>query len=360
MKISKSLTVLALSISLNCFAAGVSNLDFQEKSADLVSSDITTQQNAYNFFLQNANSNLPSLYSVGKAYYYGYGVKKDRDTAVSILNKAAAQGYATAYTLLGIYYIEEEKDNQKGLEYLVHAVEKKDGEAAYYIGKLYDEGKYVEKNEYYAVSYYSDGARFGNANAQYKIGVKMLKSGDKSNYGKGISYLKKAAGAGHLQSCVELSRLYATSNDFVKDSKRDYIYYLTCAANGGDSESQSILAGYYRTGNIVSQDDNKANYYYNLYASNAVTKEEQKDPSTYYYAAISAMKEKDYEKAIRFFQISADKGNADAYYALGRIYENGLGVRVDYELALDYYKKAKNSGKDIVNDILRVENLKNK
>lgn len=352
---NNKLKIIALLMMINTpvFAA-INVQDNNTYTSYLLSSDVAKQTEAYSYFLKNANSDVNALFKLGKAYYYGYGTKKDENTAVGIFKKAAGMNYPPAFTMLGIHLIEKERDIAGGLEYLVKAVELKDGDAGYYIGKLYDEGKIVDQNEYYAVKYYADGAKYGNADAQYNVGIKMLKSGDKSNYARGISYLKKSAGNNHKQACVELSKLFITDNDFVSVSKRDHITYLTCAAMAGDDDSTLELADYYRIGKIVSPDEKKSAYFYNLYL---VNNKNTKDGDLLFNAGVMNMKVGNSNVGIEYLQNSASNGSADGAYTLAKFYEVGYGVPVNMKQAYNYYKVSQSNGKDTVQDILRVERL---
>jgi TPR repeat protein len=49
-------------------------------------------------------------------------------------------------------------------------------------------------------------------------------------------------------------------------------------------------------------------------------------------------------RAREWFTKAADAGQAGAYYSLGLIYENGLGVRADPARATDYYRRAAAGG----------------
>ena len=48
----------------------------------------------------------------------------------------------------------------------------------------------------------------------------------------------------------------------------------------------------------------------------------------------------DYTIAFAFFRLSAEKGNIEATYKLGNLYQSGKGVEKNIELALEYYDKA--------------------
>ena len=55
---------------------------------------------------------------------------------------------------------------------------------------------------------------------------------------------------------------------------------------------------------------------------------------------VKAFQNKDYEKARKFFEPLAQKGNANAQFGLGLLYRNGLGVRKNLRKAYELYKDA--------------------
>lgn len=56
------------------------------------------------------------------------------------------------------------------------------------------------------------------------------------------------------------------------------------------------------------------------------------------------LENQDYEKAVKWFQKSAEQDFISAYYNLGQCYMNGWGVEKDAEKAITYYKKAAEKG----------------
>jgi TPR repeat protein len=54
--------------------------------------------------------------------------------------------------------------------------------------------------------------------------------------------------------------------------------------------------------------------------------------------------DKDYSKAVGFFQKAAEQGDVGAEYGLGCAYDYGLGVDKDYSQAVKWYKKAADQG----------------
>ena len=64
---------------------------------------------------------------------------------------------------------------------------------------------------------------------------------------------------------------------------------------------------------------------------------QQKD---FFQKAEVATDEKDYAKAMEYYQKSADMGNTKAWIDLGGIYYNGDGVSQDYNKAMEYFRRA--------------------
>ena len=53
---------------------------------------------------------------------------------------------------------------------------------------------------------------------------------------------------------------------------------------------------------------------------------------------------RDYEKALKYYQLSADKGYVKAWKAIGSLYYYGDGVEQSYEKALEYWLYAAEQG----------------
>ena len=53
---------------------------------------------------------------------------------------------------------------------------------------------------------------------------------------------------------------------------------------------------------------------------------------------------KDYEKALKYYQMSAEKGYVKAWKAIGSLYYYGDGVEQSYEKALEYWLHAAEQG----------------
>ena len=59
---------------------------------------------------------------------------------------------------------------------------------------------------------------------------------------------------------------------------------------------------------------------------------------------VNAYEKGDYKTALTIFEDLAKKGDIDAQYNLGLMYDNGYGVKQDYKKAIEWYEKAVNQG----------------
>ena len=70
--------------------------------------------------------------------------------------------------------------------------------------------------------------------------------------------------------------------------------------------------------------------------------EEECHPKEAYHQFIKGVRceqKKDHDNAIVWYRIAADNGNSNACLQMGYLYDDGLGVKQDYETALRWYQK---------------------
>ena len=61
----------------------------------------------------------------------------------------------------------------------------------------------------------------------------------------------------------------------------------------------------------------------------------------------------DYDQALKWYRLAADKGNAAAQKSLGYMYDAGLGVKQDYDQAVKWYRLAADQGLELAKNSLR-------
>lgn len=113
--------------------------------------------------------------NLAKAYYYGWGVKKDKSVAFKTLNDADfSKLYPDEVYLLAKMYMNGEGTQQnfyKAFEYLQYAANKGHTDAMCYLGVCYHEGTGVERNDSLAFIQFNKAANAGNAWGQRCVAI---------------------------------------------------------------------------------------------------------------------------------------------------------------------------------------------
>lgn len=359
MKTSKKLlTAIGLTtllISTSVFSSGEGD-KFLKMTNDVKRYSEEMQKNYFESVLKKISKSEKQLPFIGYLYYNGIGISADKQTAFNMYKRSANEGSPLGMYLLGKYYIEDLNKFKEGLSWLLKSADKEESLAALYIAQLYSEGKYVAKDEYFALEYYHLAAKLGSTEAAFNIAEKLLSSGDPSGYPKGLEYLNYAAERQNVQACNTLAKLYITKNVFVGVDPKKHIIYTACAAKNGDLTAIRTIADYYTRGYIVSIDNDQASKYYEQYINSIGKIPNSKDDiDLFYEAGVVEYTIGNNKKAIEFLRIAAKSSHAEAANTLGRMYENGTGVKIDLNTALEYYQLAQKNGLDTSESIARVQ-----
>lgn len=154
-------------------------------------------------------NNAKAMHYIGKMYFKGEGVAKDRSKSVSYWQKAAGIGYAVSAYNMGIcckfgYGIS--KDTKKALEWFEYAVELGDTPSAFQIGKLYRDGHLGTTDFSRARIWFEKAARKGNESAMNDLAV-MYQKGTHipKDLPKAYAWFKLAAEKGNKKAPKNLS-----------------------------------------------------------------------------------------------------------------------------------------------------------
>lgn len=140
----------------------------------------------------------------------------------------------------------------------------------------------------------------GNVEAAYKVGLYFLYGIDvEHSLGDAKKWFTLAAIQGHALAQNNLGVCYMTEEEEEAPQYKHAKIWLTKSAEQGCSSGQ-----------------------YNL--------------GTYYFKI-----EKNYQEAIKWFNIASTNGSTRAYYELGKCYYFGLGAEESIELATKYYRLSK-------------------
>ena len=281
-----------------------------------------------------------ACYKKGKEYYD----KRDYKQAVEWYQKAADQGYADAQYDLGRMFnmgFGVTKDNAKAVEWFQKAANQGHADAQNYMGYMYDEGFGVTEDDAKAVEWYQKAANQGHASAQNNLGG-MYENGRgvTKDYAKAVEWYRKAANQGDEFAQYNLGKMYDIGYGVPKDYAMAVEWYQK-AANQGIEFAQNRLGYMYEKGYGVPKDYAKAVEWYQKAADNDLPTAQN---SLGYMYENGYGVTKDYAKAVEWYQKAARHGHEVAQYHLGVMYQNGEGVTKDYAKAVEWYQKAANQG----------------
>ena len=177
----------------------------------------------------------------------------------------------------------------------------------------------------------------GDIQSQYEVAKLYYEGiGETSDKKEAIKYYKLAADKGHLASQNELSMIY-----FKDDNDSEGIKYLKMAADQGDEESITALGETYEE--MGNQEE--AFKYYKLAA-------DKHDDNGFWADCIGKMYEegrgvrRSIPDALTYYKLSVDRGNVRAAYDVGRMHDfNGITSSTKcLTSAFKYYKLAADIG----------------
>ena len=261
----------------------------------------------------------------------------DRD-ALEDLEKAADGGNARAAYLLGQIYGDEKwkllLDYPRALGYY-RKVAEKSADAAYQIGRFYQNGFGVEKNEDEALSWYQKAAQKGYAPA-----ICLLcdpKDADRefraqiARYQAALKKHKKHGGNKEEQDLF-VGGIFREGETLTRTA-----LWADCAAKDGDGEMGALCGILSSVKGSRKKDLADAVAYYQK-AVEVGNTDAMLGLASLYQTGRGV--KKDPAKAIELLKQAADAGSGLAMFRLGEIFETGKGTKKDPAAALDWYQKA--------------------
>ena len=214
----------------------------------------------------------------------------DKEKAVEIYKKFAAQGNMYAIAGLGVCYCYAkgvECDIKKGIELIKKTTKAGNPKGYNVMGVCYKWGIGVERNLEKSVEYFLISAKLGFASGQYNLGVAFLiGEGISKDYKKSVLWLEKAVKQDHASAFGALGKCYREGKGVAKNLIKGF-ELTKIAASQGDVHFQYELGNCYYNGCGTKQN---------------------------------------YKQAVYWYQISANQGYANAQFSLGLCYANGIGI----------------------------------
>ena len=268
----------------------------------------------------------------------------DKEKAVEIYKKFAAQGNMYAIAGLGVCYCYAkgvECDIKKGIELIKKATKAGNPKGYNVMGVCYKWGIGVEKNLEKSVEYFLISAKLGFASGQYNLGVAFLiGEGISKDYKKSVLWLEKAVKQDHASAFGALGKCYREGKGVAKNLIKGF-ELTKIAASQGDVHFQYELGNCYYNGCGTKQNYKQAVYWYQISANQGYANA-QFSLGLCYANGIGI--EKKCKEAVYWYRKSAEQGNASAQNNLGVCYKKGNGCKQSFRVAVGLFQKSSKQG----------------
>lgn len=252
-------------------------------------------------------------YEVGLMYANGIGTAQNLALAIEWVAKAADRGLASAQYLLGTRYalgIVVERDERIALGWYLSAAQQGHAKATLALGKFFSEPHVALANAHIEIA-----AQAGNAEAQYAWAIALGKQADSASDRKTVvRWLASAAKLGHSKAQVLLGKAYATGSGVAQDLEQAR-EWLRIAVRQNSPLAFVALAELDAQG-----------------GRGPVTRASLRGRST-----------ERRETREHWDKVQAGQ-DAEETFALGVMFEKGLGVAVDLDRAVELYRIAAERG----------------
>ena len=218
---------------------------------------------------------------------------------------------------------------------------------------LYEKGIAArERGDYStALQALGDAAKGGLPEAIFEFGQLFFAGkGVERSLQRSFDCAVSAAKLGYPRAMLFIATLYIKGLGFEPNGEKA-AEWLQKAADLGDASAQFNLALLYSKGDLIARDFDKALPLARAAAEQGHEKAQQlidnlqeSERDEWMTQGVEAYKKGDFQNAAFLFRQAAGAGSAAAAFNLGLCYENGEGVRKDYQKALRWYTKGAELG----------------
>jgi len=279
--------------------------------------------------------------SIANMYYHGLGVERDFQKAMNIFLNAAERGCAEAMCCMGDMYSLGQgvtMDYIQAMEWYVKAAKKNNPDACYNLGEMYVNGDGVEIDEKEAFEWFLKAAELDWTMAKVKVGQCYRDGiGVDVSYEKAMEWFDKAADDGDVDALYEISLLYEENEE--DDMAVDY---QLKAAELGHVGSMVAIGFKYQEGNSGLDQDYEMALEWFFKASSFKSGIAMWAMGTMFNEGLGV--KQDFTQARKWFEKAYDFGYSQACYNIGLLFENGLGVEKDVMKAIEWYSKDEDNG----------------
>ena len=181
---------------------------------------------------------------LGYFYFWGEGIREDKQEAVKWYRLAADQGNAEAQRRLGYCYFWGEgirEDKREAVKWYRLAADQGDAEAQGWLGYCYYFGEGIREDKREAVKWYRLAADQGNAEAQWRLGdCYFFGHGVGKNKREAVNWYFLSAEKGNAEAQRRLGACFYFGHGVAKN-RQEAIRWYRLAAEQGNSVAISML-----------------------------------------------------------------------------------------------------------------------
>jgi TPR repeat protein len=306
-----------------------------------------------------------SQYNLGKMLFDGKGIEKNQEEGIKLFRLAANQGHTNAQYDLGKILSSVKGNEVEAAQFLGLAALNENINAQYHYGIMLYFGRGVEKNVKDAILFFwmakkkkeaqlaysilskgkdfedqykeglellfsevnqeneKDKYKFGNPEAQYKLGKIFMYNESTENELEGTNLFRLAADQGNTNARFELGKIYYNVRIY-DESVRNF----RIAAEKGNANAQFELGKMLYNGIGVQQNKEEAMQLFQL------ASEQGNANAQFELGKILLLKKNTALDAIKLFNSAADQGNENALFELAKLLFSGLYVQEDKPKAI--------------------------
>lgn len=289
-------------------------------------------QKALHLLQKSDGKNAPLAYFyLGIFFLHGYGTPNDYDKAIENFTIAAKDGCLDAYHNIAYIYrngLGREIDIQEAIKWYKLAADLGDRDALSKLGDIYKDGEGVPQDYNEAFKWYSQAVEKGDSYSTFFLGYFYNNGlGVATDHQKAMDWYQKACEEGDEIAAFNIGVLYENGEGIPHDYTKSLEFFMKSAALGYAPGMRQV-GKKYDWGEGVEVNIELAKYWYTKAYENGDTE------AANYLGCLEKG-----EKAIEWFKKGgAEEGNAFAQYRIGRIYQAGEGVQIDYQEALKWYE----------------------
>jgi TPR repeat protein len=301
-----------------------------------------------------ALNNLGIIYEYGGKDDFGFEVKKDEVKAVEYYEDSIEKGGSYAFDNLGELYLfgtrSIDKNYEKAYSFFSRGEEKGDKNSLSRLGYMYRNGFHVRKDIDKAIIYYKEAAKKEHVQSMVVLGDIYRYA--KNNKTESLQWYKKALIYKTNESYIQMALVYRDGWGVEKDYDKA-LKLLLISSKNNNARAMFFL------GELYLEKDKEKAFNWILKGAKNGNRCAKNSTGNNYFNGVGV--KKDYKEAKLWFERSVKEDNfMHSYYNLGVMYEKALGVEKNYEKAIEYYNKGiDNTHKKSLRGLYRILSNKN-